>query len=68
MRCLYLVPQKNNPVQDIVAVLQHNIVQEVGKKRIFPGYGCEENLVPPYAAQNELAATISCITFQTSKR
>ena len=35
-------------------------VQEVGEKRLFPGQKREENSLPPYASQVELAATIYC--------
>ncbi len=44
------------------------LVQEVEEKRLFPGQKREENSLPSYAAQIELAATISCALSQASKR
>lgn len=68
MRYLYLTPTEKPSCARYGGRFAAYIVQEVGEKRVFLGYGCEENSLTPYAAQNELAATISRITFQTSKR
>jgi hypothetical protein len=44
------------------------LVQKVSEGRIFSRQGWKEKSLPPYAVQIELAATIFCTTFQTSKR
>jgi hypothetical protein len=44
------------------------LAQEVGKNCILLSQEREENSLPPYAAQIELAATISCMGSQASKR